>query len=81
MEKDIQQEILERLVRLETKLDNYNGLREKLDETSRANDVQDEKMRNMDKRVSDIESNQKWIWRTIIAAILAGAVTAIINFI
>lgn len=32
MEKDVLSEILERIVRVETKIDGYNNLREKLDE-------------------------------------------------
>lgn len=54
---DIIQEILERVVRMETKLDNYNALKDKADEaftTSKQNS----------KDISDIKDNVKWLWRT-----------------
>lgn len=73
MEDNIQntiQEILERVVRVETKIDNYNGLREKLDNTSRAVEVYEEKIKNIDGRVGKIEDGQKWLWRTIAGALI-----------
>jgi hypothetical protein len=57
-------------VRIETKIDGYNNLREKLDNTVKTNDVQDEKLITLDKSISKIEDNQKWIWRTLTGAII-----------
>ncbi len=70
MENEIVQEILERLVRLETKLDNYNGLREKLDTTSKNSDIQYERIKQLDTRLTKIEEGQKWLWRTIGGALI-----------
>lgn len=70
MERDIQSEILERLVRLETKLDNYNGLREKIDSTSQKTEIQEEIIKQMDNRIIKIEDTQKWLWRTIAGALI-----------
>lgn len=58
MEKIIEQEILERLVRLETKLDNYNGLREKLEDICIIS-------KSMEERVQKLESSYTWLWRTL----------------
>jgi hypothetical protein len=70
MEKDINSEILERLVRLETKLDNYNGLREKLDLTAKNSDIHYERIKQLDTRMTKIEDGQKWLWRTIGGALI-----------
>lgn len=78
MEKDINSEILERLVRLETKLDNYNGLREKLDITSKNSDIHYERIKQLDARLIKIEDGQKWLWRTIAGALIMSFLAAYI---
>lgn len=67
------QEILERVVRIETKIDGYNHLREKLDITYSIATANREK-------ISEIKDNTKWLWRTIAGAILVGAITALISW-
>lgn len=54
-------EILQRLVRLETKLDMMMA------DPSR------------DKRISELEDNQRWLWRAIFGTFITGAVTFIIK--
>ena len=71
--EDRVQEILERVVRIETKIDGYNHLREKLDKTYSLAQSNKEK-------ISEIKDNTKWLWRTIAGAILLGILGAIINF-
>lgn len=54
-EKSLQQEVVERLVRIETKLDNYELLREKADKAySMA-------LHNED-MIREIKANSKWAW-------------------
>lgn len=65
----ITHEIIERLVRLETKLDNYNGLREKLETThSQCN--------SHEQRLKKIEDNITWLWRTFAGALIMGFIAA-----
>lgn len=66
-------EILERVVSIETKIDGYNNLRDKLDKTYGL-------ARQNQKDVSEIKDNTKWLWRTIAGAILVGILGAIIKF-
>lgn len=73
MEKDIMQEILQRVVRIETKLDGYNHLREKLDKTYALS-------KQNERDISEIKDSNKWLWRTIAGAILVGAITALISW-
>ena len=76
MAEDIQSvlnEIRERLVRVETKLDDYNGLRDKAESAySVAN--------NTKEKIEKLEDNQKWLLRTTIGDIIVAAVSAFIKF-
>lgn len=57
MEPNIEREILERLVRLETKLDNYNGLREKLDFAANTANNCDKAIKELKVQVDTIEKD------------------------
>ncbi|MDT2428443.1 hemolysin XhlA family protein [Enterococcus avium] len=62
MKDDTAQDVIERLVRIETKLDNYEALREKADT---AKDVADHAysiaLNNADD-IKEIKANNKWSW-------------------
>lgn len=67
MPADETNEILQRLVRLETKLDLMGA----------AKDVANEALlssKSAHHRLTTIEDNQKWLWRTVIGALIAGAI-------
>ncbi|MDT8719701.1 hemolysin XhlA family protein [Clostridium sp. 19966] len=64
MEKDDKiQEILERLVRMETKLDDFNSIRDKA-EQAYTNSLQ------ALKEIQEIKDNNKWLWRTSVGGII-----------
>ncbi|GMK45233.1 phage protein [Paenibacillus glycanilyticus] len=70
MPADETNEILQRLVRLETKLDLMGT----------AKDVANEALvsaKSANHRLSAIEDNQKWLWRTVIGALIAGAIAVL----
>lgn len=73
LENNIQQEILERIVRIETKIDGYNATREKAD-IAYNKGIQNEK------DISEIKDNLKWIWRTFAGAVLVGILSAVVKF-
>lgn len=58
---DVNNEVLQRLTRLETKLDMM------LNDPSK------------DKRITDLEDNQRWLWRAIFGTFITGAITYIIK--
>ncbi|MDT2771359.1 hemolysin XhlA family protein [Enterococcus pseudoavium] len=62
MKDDTAQDVIERLVRIETKLDNYEALREKADA---AKDVADHAyslaVTNADD-IKEMKANNKWSW-------------------
>lgn len=71
---EVLQEIRERIVRIETKLDNYNDLREKA-EKAHALSIQNTTS------IKRIEDNQTWLWRTVIGGLITGAIAAIFAFL
>lgn len=77
---DILMEIRERLVRVEVKLDNHNGIRERVDAVEdRA--IENEAMGKSNcKSIDKLEENSTWLWRTIVGAIIAAGVTALAIF-
>lgn len=70
MEKEFETEVLTRLARIETKLDDYDNLKTKVEET-RA------KAYSNERRINDIEDKTKWLERTIIGSLITGAVAII----
>lgn len=68
------QEIRERVVRIETKLDSSADTREKAeaaDNLSRANK----------ERLDRIEANQSWLWRTLLGGLMSIGITILYSII
>lgn len=71
--ESIQQEILERIVRIETKIDSYNSTKEKAD------NAYNKAIQN-EKNIDEMKDNMKWLWRTIAGAIILGVIGAVVKF-
>ena len=67
-DKDFETEVLTRLARIETKLDDYDNIKTKAEE-ARAKSYQNER------RINEIEDKQKWLSKTILGAIITGIVS------
>ena len=66
MKDEAVQDVVERLVRIETKLDNYESLREKADSAKdRADQAYSIALNNADD-IKEIKANNKWSWGFII---------------
>ena len=67
-----EREVLDRLIRLETKIDlqDYKGLSEKVDNALN-------KAENNEERIKKLEDSTKWVIRAVVGAVL-GAVLALI---
>ena len=74
MDKDFETEVLTRLARLETKVDDYNGIKNKVEET-RAKAFSNER------RIGEIEDKIKWLTRTITGEVIGGIILIIFIFI
>lgn len=75
MDKDFESEVLTRLARIETKLDDYDNLKTKVEET-RA------KAYSNERRINELEDNNKWLSRTVAGAVIAslvGIITSVIQ--
>lgn len=67
MQKDFEREVLERLAKIETKLDNYGNMQEKTEEAHTLS-------KQNEKDIEEINEKIKWIGRTIVGAIITGIV-------
>ena len=73
-EKDVQ-DIRERLIKIETLLENYNK------NTDLKLSTFTEKLAVANHRISDLEDNNKWLWRTAFGAIITSAIAILFKFI
>lgn len=71
MEKDFEREVLERLTKIETKLDDYGNMREKTEEAYSLS-------KQNEKDIEEINEKIKWITRTIAGALITGVIGIII---
>ena len=73
-EKDIQ-DIRERLIKIETMLENYNK------NTDLKLSSVEEKIAVANHRIADLEERNKWLWRTAEGAIITGEIAILCRFI
>jgi hypothetical protein len=68
------QEVRERLARMEAKLDEYNNVKEKATE-GYSKSLQNEKA------IGEIKDTQKWLWRTVVGAIIVAIIGILSAFV
>lgn len=74
MDREFEKEVLERLTRIETKLDDYDSTKTKADE-ARA------KAYTNEHRINELEDKLKWLVRAIIGAVITGGIGIIFAII
>ena len=74
MEKGFEREVLDRLAKIETKLDDYNAIKIKSDEAYNLS-------RQNEKDIDEIKDKIKWISRTVAASIITIVIGAIVAFL
>lgn len=67
MEKDFQTEVIARLTKIETKLDDYTTIKTKAE-------CADARSKENEKEIAEINEKIKWISRTVVGAIITGIV-------
>lgn len=72
--KGFEREVLERLTKIETKLDDYTNIREKTEEAYSLS-------KENEKDIDEINDKIKWLSRTIAGAIITGIIGIIIVLI
>ena len=73
-DKKYEIEVLTRLTKIETMLENFKGIE------SKATDAYNLSINNS-KRLDKIEDNNKWLFRTAIGAVITGLIAIILSFI
>lgn len=73
-DKKFEIEVLTRLTKIETMLENFKGVE------SKATDAYNLSINNQ-KRLDKIEDNNKWLFRTTIGAVLTGLIAIVLSFI
>ena len=71
MDKDFETEVLTRLAVIESKIDDYKSVKEKTD-------IAYTTSINNKKRLDEIEDNNKWLFRTSIAAIVTSLIGIVV---
>ncbi len=72
-------EIRERVVRVETKIDAMTDVRETA-EAARDSALEAlQSARSAHLRIDEIADNQRWLWRTLVGAIVAAVIAAVTN--
>ena len=74
MEKNFESEVLERLAKIETKLDDYNSIKDRADEAYNLSKYNK-------KDIDEIKGKLQWITRTVAASIITIVIGAIVAFI
>ncbi|OUQ86275.1 hemolysin XhlA [Brevibacillus brevis] len=73
-EMQVLSDIRERIVRVETKLDSMTDVRETAEEAKEKANEALQYGKSAHHRLNEVADNQKWLWRTVIGGLIAGAI-------
>lgn len=73
-EKKFEIEVLTRLTKIETLLEDFKGVERKAEEAYNLS-------ASNKKRIDNIEDNNKWLFRTALGAVITGLIAIILTFI
>jgi len=73
-------DIRERLVRVETKLDNQNDLRDRTCNVEEKATGTESRSKSNTHRIDKLEEANVWLWRTIAGSIIVAGVSAVVVF-
>lgn len=74
MEAEFEREVLDRLVKIEEKLDGYNNAKIKTYENEKEILRIKSDLEDVQKTVADLTESNKWLFRTVVAAIIVAAI-------
>lgn len=67
-------DIRERMVRVETKIDSMTDVRITAEDAKETAQEALQYGKSAHHRLNDVADNQRWLWRTVVGAVIAGAV-------
>ncbi len=74
MEAEFEREVLDRLIKIEEKLDGYNNAKIKTYENEKEILRIKSDLEDVQKTVTDLTESNKWLFRTVVAAIIVAAI-------
>lgn len=74
MEAEFEREVLDRLIKIEEKLDGYNNAKVKTYENEKEILRIKSDLEDVQKTVADLTESNKWLFRTVVAAIIVAAI-------
>ena len=74
MEAEFEREVLDRLIKIEEKLDGYNNAKIKTYENEKEILRIKSDLEDAQKTVTDLTESNKWLFRTVVAAIIVAAI-------
>lgn len=74
MEAEFEREVLDRLIKIEEKLDGYNNAKIKTYENEKEILRIKSDLEDVQKIVADLTESNKWLFRTVVAAIIVAAI-------
>ena len=74
MEAEFEREVLDRLIKIEGKLDGYNNAKIKTYENEKEILRIKSDLEDVQKTVADLTESNKWLFRTVVAAIIVAAI-------
>ena len=74
MEAEFEREVLDRLIKIEEKLDGYNNAKVKTYENEKEILRIKSDLEAVQKTVTDLTESNKWLIRTVVAAIIVAAI-------
>lgn len=74
MEAEFEREVLDRLIKIEEKLDGYNNAKVKTYENEKEILRIKSDLEDAQKTVTDLTESNKWLFRTVVAAIIVAAI-------
>lgn len=74
MEAEFEREVLDRLIKIEEKLDGYNNAKVKTYENEKEILRIKSDLEDVQKTATDLTESNKWLFRTVVAAIIVAAI-------
>ncbi len=74
MEREFEREVLERLIKIEEKVDGFSKAKEKTYDNERHIMILENDVAELKREVDDLKSSNKWLLRTVAAALITGLV-------
>lgn len=74
MEREFEREVLERLIKIEEKVDGFSKAKEKTYDNERHILILENDVTELKKEVDSLKSSNKWLLRTVAAALITGLV-------